>query len=433
MSKKADQKPGTATLFNTKPPASKAAPLQRLEESQNIRVDDWEIEWNDQGAEKSHFSVYKKKQSSDGNAAFRTKKRPRFENEPPHSNGFTAAPVKQQENDEYLKYYEEEEIEEMRKRRSNSRLDQATQPFSSSVQSIQRPEFANTTNPFASLELGGTDCSAIMNLAPLQTTDLSIVTPDAVNPAGSHVHNRLNFLLNPKDAQRRGKDHPMHSNMTLGIDYMELTRVGGALSPISHQWWCFKGHFADSIIFFKIGHIIHLYHMDADVGVKVLELVYIKGNVAKTTFAENKCDIMAEKLLQAGYNVALVEQTETSEALNECKTRGSLSADAVINREVCVVLTPGTHARCYINDEDLFDEQQARNNGPLLVIREVVLEDASSIDSNNDEEEQPVWEYGITLVDADLATVTIGQFADDVLRSRMNTLLTSFSPSEVRM
>ena len=40
-------------------------------------------------------------------------------------------------------------------------------------------------------------------------------------------------------------------------------------------------------------------------------------------------------------------------------------------------------------------------------------------------------EYGVTIVDAVTGAVTMGQFADDVLRSRMQTLLASFGPSEV--
>jgi DNA mismatch repair protein MSH6 len=42
-----------------------------------------------------------------------------------------------------------------------------------------------------------------------------------------------------------------------------------------------------------------------------------------------------------------------------------------------------------------------------------------------------VCEYGVTIVDALFGHVTLGQFADDVLRSRMQTLLASFSPLEV--
>ena len=43
-----------------------------------------------------------------------------------------------------------------------------------------------------------------------------------------------------------------------------------------------------------------------------------------------------------------------------------------------------------------------------------------------DDEVRPVCEYGITLVDSVRATVTVGQFADDVLRFRVKTLLATY-------
>jgi hypothetical protein len=72
--------------------------------------------------------------------------------------------------------------------------------------------------------------------------------------------------------------------------------------------------------------------------------------------------------------------------------------------------------------------------GPLLAIREVLLVPSSNdSDSSDGGNIQLLCEYGVTIVDAARATVTIGQFQDDVLRSRMNTLLATFEPSEVRL
>jgi hypothetical protein len=52
-------------------------------------------------------------------------------------------------------------------------------------------------------------------------------------------------------------------------------------------------------------------------------------------------------------------------------------------------------------------------------------------DSEDETGTKAVCEYGVTIVDAVTGAVTMGQFADDVLRSRMQTLLASFGPSEV--
>jgi DNA mismatch repair protein MSH6 len=174
-----------------------------------------------------------------------------------------------------------------------------------------------------------------------------------------------------------------------------------------------------------------MFHMDADVGVQVLHLKYMKGHVAHSGFPESAYGTMADKLVRAGYKVARVEQTETPEMLKERKTKGS---PKVVNREVCSVLTIGTRTFCYLDDTSTIDAvgtEHSPDMGPLLAIREILFEPSSPGDGTA-EDQQPVCEYGITIVDAVRGSVTLGQFADDVLRSRMATLLTAYAPSEVR-
>jgi DNA mismatch repair protein MSH6 len=176
-----------------------------------------------------------------------------------------------------------------------------------------------------------------------------------------------------------------------------------------------------------------MFHMDADIGVQVCGLCYMNGHMAHAGFPEISYGTMADKLVRAGYKVARVEQTETPDQLKARKhTFARGSAPKVVNREVCSILTLGTRTFCYLDDESgILDEASGRGApvGPLLAIREILHD--NTID-NDDENVQPVCEYGITIVDAVRGSVTIGQFADDVLRSRMVTLLTAFSPSEVR-
>lgn len=180
-----------------------------------------------------------------------------------------------------------------------------------------------------------------------------------------------------------------------------------------------------------------MFHMDADVGVEVCGFIYMKGHVAHSGFPEISYGQMADKLVRAGYKVARVEQTETPEALAVRKknTPKGKSKPQVVNREVCSILTLGTRTFCCLDDENalLQSETNGSGVGPLLAIQEVLLEhDENNQDQDDDDDQvQPVCEYGITLVDAVNGSVTIGQFADDVLRSRMNTLLTAFSPSEI--
>lgn len=42
------------------------------------------------------------------------------------------------------------------------------------------------------------------------------------------------------------------------------------------QWWELKEDHFDTVLFFKMGKFYEFFHMDADVGVKELGLVYMK-------------------------------------------------------------------------------------------------------------------------------------------------------------
>jgi hypothetical protein len=61
----------------------------------------------------------------------------------------------------------------------------------------------------------------------------------ATNPAGSHVHNHLKFLRNPRDARGKSKGDPGYSGRTLKVDYEELKKhtESKQLSPGVLQWW----------------------------------------------------------------------------------------------------------------------------------------------------------------------------------------------------
>ena len=161
----------------------------------------------------------------------------------------------------------------------------------------------------------------------------------------------------------------------------------------------------------------------------------MKGHVAHAGFPEVSYGLFADKLVRAGYKVARVEQTETPQMLAERKKRAPKGQKPnVVNREVCSILTLGTRTFCALDAEDaLLNSDTSGGTGPLLVILEVPVHSSMTTDDVNDDEDvvKPVCEYGITMVDAVRGVITIGQFADDVLRSQMNTLLTSVCPSEI--
>ena len=59
--------------------------------------------------------------------------------------------------------------------------------------------------------------------------------------------------------------------------------------------------------------------MDADVGVRHLGLVYMKGFVAHSGFPETAYGKYSEMLVNAGFRVARVEQTETPAQMTQVR------------------------------------------------------------------------------------------------------------------
>jgi DNA mismatch repair protein MSH6 len=75
-----------------------------------------------------------------------------------------------------------------------------------------------------------------------------------VNPAGSHVHNHLKFLQEPKDLMGRSRDHAEYDHRTLQVnenDWIKLT--GKPMTNAVKQWWDLKSQYFDTVLLFKTG------------------------------------------------------------------------------------------------------------------------------------------------------------------------------------
>jgi hypothetical protein len=70
-------------------------------------------------------------------------------------------------------------------------------------------------------------------------------------------------------------DHPNYDPTTLCLPPFETIRhkfkYGKKVTPAMEQWWEIKKNHFDCILFFKVGKFYELFHMDADVGVKILQ------------------------------------------------------------------------------------------------------------------------------------------------------------------
>ncbi|XP_074656040.1 DNA mismatch repair protein Msh6-like isoform X2 [Tubulanus polymorphus] len=237
-------------------------------------------------------------------------------------------------------------------------------------------------------------------------------------PTEGVVYTHLTYeFLKPdkiKDKHGRPLNHPDYDPRTLNVP----ENVMKTLTPAMRQWWEIKKDHFDTILFFKVGKFYELYHMDAVTAVNELGIIYMKGNHAHCGFPEIGYARYAETLVQKGYKVARIEQTETPAMMEErCKKIGKPTKfDRVVKREVCRVTSKGTKTFSFI-DGDPADG----NNNFLLAIAEKVHDDSAGGGSS----------YGICFLDTSIGKFHIGQFDDDRHCSRLRTLVSHYPPVEV--
>ena len=196
------------------------------------------------------------------------------------------------------------------------------------------PTCASTPHRAATLSVS-TKSKLNSFVADESTLDESVIT----NSEGQWEHLGFTWLRpeRRKDKHGRNQDHPDYDPHTLQVprDFLEK------LSPGMRQWWQIKSEHADIVLFFKVGKFYELYHEDAVIGVQQLGLTYMRGSFAHSGFPEIAFGRMADQLVAKGYNVARVEQTESSESMAE-RTRGRPAKERVVRREICRITTPGT-------------------------------------------------------------------------------------------
>jgi len=243
---------------------------------------------------------------------------------------------------------------------------------------------------------------------------LSMFGASSPGPAGEsspqYSHTQLPFLRPDKirDREKHPRDHPDFNSRTVHVPQDFLLKQ----TPGQKQWWELKSQYYDVILFFKMGKFYELFHMDADVGVTELNLVYMRGvEVAHAGFPEVAYSRYAATLVEKGYKVARIEQTETPAMMDERlkKTHKPTKFDKVVEREVCQVSSKGTRVNNFL-DTDNFEGEPSY----LLAIIE-----------------KPGPVFGVAFIDTTIGCFNMGQFADDKNLSRLRTLAAHFPPSEV--
>lgn len=229
-------------------------------------------------------------------------------------------------------------------------------------------------------------------------------------------HEKLDWLQEGrrKDGQRRRTSEDDYDPTTLYVPEDFLNRN----TPGMRRWWQLKAQMYDTVIFYKVGKFYELYHMDAVIGVNELGLTFMKGTWAHSGFPEIGFGRFSDGLVQKGYKVARVEQTETPEMMEaRCKTMlKPTKFDRVVRREVCRIITRGTQTYSVLDGAP--SESQSKF---LLSVKEKAEDESSGCCRT----------YGVCFVDTSVGYFHIGQFPDDRHCSRLRTLIAHFAPAEV--
>src|SRR5256885_1343287 len=112
-------------------------------------------------------------------------------------------------------------------------------------------------------------------------------------------------------------------------------------TPIMQQYQDAKDRHPDMLLFFRIGDFYELFYDDAQLAARVLGLTLTSRDkvIPMAGFPHHALAPHLQKLLQAGYRVAICDQVEESS-----------EAKGLVRREVTRVVTPGT-----VTEDDLLD------------------------------------------------------------------------------
>ncbi|XP_058798810.1 probable DNA mismatch repair protein Msh6 isoform X2 [Phymastichus coffea] len=236
----------------------------------------------------------------------------------------------------------------------------------------------------------------------------------------SWAHLKYDFLQPDKikDKNQRLPSHPNYDPSTLYIPPQFLD----SQTPFMHQWWLLKANHYDCVLFFRFGNFYQLFHMDGVIGANELNLTLI--DVLKKGFAHTACSAMsygrmAGILLERGYKVARIEQTETQEKANQriAGAQQLAKLDKLIRREVCQITSRGTKVYHTLDTEEL--EATSPDSVYLLSIVE-----KCKLNEN-------ISTFGVCFIDTTIGHFNIGQFEDDHCNSKLSTMLTHYPPAHI--
>ena len=133
------------------------------------------------------------------------------------------------------------------------------------------------------------------------------------------------------------------------------------IPPMTLQFFKLKEKHFDVIFMFKVGKFYEFYHMDAQVAIDHLGFKPMSGDTyLKCGTPEMACDRNMRALVEAGFKVARVEQTESAEDFEKRKKSTTVKKwENAVRREICGIASAGTVASANAFDFQDTDKGQA--------------------------------------------------------------------------
>ena len=183
-------------------------------------------------------------------------------------------------------------------------------------------------------------------------------------------------------------------------------------------------HNFDKVLFFKLGKFYELFYDDAIIGNRILDLNWMGSDIKKlhVGFPEKNLEEKAAVLVEQGFKVAVIEQTETPEEL-EARNTIDKTKDKSLKRELCNVFTKGT-----------FSQTNNNSNSSAIYANKycIALVNLSAQDLDINQESKDIQYYfGFVLFDVSTLDFYVGEIQEDETYNKIQSIFYTIKPEEV--
>lgn len=272
----------------------------------------------------------------------------------------------------------------------------------------ENTSFDSKPDSTSSLESKFTSSSDYKTTKPkLKVPKTNILQPPAKKNFVKENEERYQWLVELKDAEKRGIDHPEYDSRTLYIPQSAWAKF----TPFEKQYWEIKSTMYDTVVFFKKGKFYELYENDALIANSEFDLKIAGGGRANMKLAgipEMSFEYWAKEFINHGYRVAKVDQKESM--LAKQMRGGGTKEEKVIHRELSGILTGGT-----LTDLNMISDDMSIY---CLSIKQLTQNDGTKT-------------FGVAFVDTATSELNILEFVDDNECNKLDTLITQIKPKEI--